>query len=155
MSKTAWHCSSTRSIASSRAGNSSAGGACEAASAAAPGASSAPAAAPPSAKAPARRSTPCATCATATTRAIADRFHDCLAEGGYLIVGHSERREIFAAKRAVLRAAFDELGHETVGSEAGIYIWVRVGDDLAAAAALLVLTTDRAPVPVAAKIGKR
>ncbi|MEA2002432.1 MAG: aminotransferase class I/II-fold pyridoxal phosphate-dependent enzyme [Actinomycetota bacterium] len=47
----------------------------------------------------------------------------------------TERREIFTAKRAVLRAAFDKLGMETVASDAGLYLWVRVEDDLA--------TTDR------------
>lgn len=40
------------------------------------------------------------------------------------------RREIFAAKRAVLRAAFDQAGMPTVASEAGLYLWVEVGDDL-------------------------
>jgi acetylornithine aminotransferase len=49
----------------------------------------------------------------------------------------AERREIFARKRAVLRGAFADLGFEVVGSEAGIYLWVRVGDDAAAAATLL------------------
>ncbi len=51
---------------------------------------------------------------------------------------HTEqRRKIFAAKRRVLRRAFEELGYEVIGSRAGIYVWVRVGDDVAAAAALL------------------
>ena len=49
----------------------------------------------------------------------------------------AERRRVFAEKRAVLRRAFDALGHATVASEAGIYIWVLVGDDVKAAAALL------------------
>lgn len=49
-----------------------------------------------------------------------------------------ERREIFAAKRAVLRAPFEELGYEVVGSEAGIYLWVDIrGDENAAAKRLL------------------
>jgi aspartate/methionine/tyrosine aminotransferase len=47
----------------------------------------------------------------------------------------AERRNIFAAKRAVLRAAFDKLGLETVASNAGLYLWIKVDDDLA--------TTDR------------
>ncbi len=42
----------------------------------------------------------------------------------------AERRRIFAAKRAVLRPVFEDLGFEVVGSEAGLYLWVRVGDDL-------------------------
>ncbi|MBU1493161.1 MAG: aminotransferase class I/II-fold pyridoxal phosphate-dependent enzyme [Actinobacteria bacterium] len=49
-----------------------------------------------------------------------------------------ERREIFAAKRAVLRAPFEERGFEVVGSEAGIYLWVDIrGDEAAAARRLL------------------
>ncbi len=48
-----------------------------------------------------------------------------------------ERREIFAAKRAVLREAFTATGHEVVASRAGLYMWVPVGDDLATAARLL------------------
>lgn len=49
----------------------------------------------------------------------------------------SERRAIFAAKRAVLRKAFDNLGYRVVASRAGLYIWVDVGDDLAATEKLL------------------
>lgn len=49
----------------------------------------------------------------------------------------AERRRIFAAKRAIVRSAFDDLGYETVASEAGLYLWVRVPDDLAATDALL------------------
>jgi succinyldiaminopimelate transaminase len=49
----------------------------------------------------------------------------------------AERRRIFAAKRAVLRKAFDGLGYEVVASRAGLYLWVRVGDDAAVAARLL------------------
>jgi aspartate/methionine/tyrosine aminotransferase len=49
----------------------------------------------------------------------------------------AERRDVFARKRAVLRTAFEEMGYEVVGSRAGIYLWVRVGDDLAAASRLL------------------
>lgn len=50
--------------------------------------------------------------------------------------GHAtERREIFAAKRAVLRRAFDKLGMGVVASKAGLYMWVETDDDLQ--------TTDR------------
>jgi acetylornithine aminotransferase len=42
-----------------------------------------------------------------------------------------ERRAIFAEKRRILRAAFDELGYEIVASHAGLYLWMRVDDDLA------------------------
>ena len=48
-----------------------------------------------------------------------------------------ERREIFASKRDVLRRAFDAAGLEVVGSEAGLYLWLRVGDDVDATARLL------------------
>lgn len=42
----------------------------------------------------------------------------------------TERREVFAAKRAVLRRAFDKLGMDVVASEAGLYMWVETDDDL-------------------------
>lgn len=52
--------------------------------------------------------------------------------------GHAtERREVFAAKRAELRKAFDKLDLEVVASQAGLYLWVRVEDDLAATDRLL------------------
>ncbi len=47
------------------------------------------------------------------------------------------RRETFARKRSVLRKAFEALGIEVVASRAGLYCWVRVEDDLAAAERLL------------------
>ena len=43
----------------------------------------------------------------------------------------AERRAIFTEKRRVLKAAFDDLGYETVGSRAGLYLWIKVGDDMA------------------------
>jgi acetylornithine aminotransferase len=49
----------------------------------------------------------------------------------------AERRDIFAAKRAVLRKAFESVGHRVVASQAGLYLWVDVGDDLAVSAKLL------------------
>jgi succinyldiaminopimelate transaminase len=49
----------------------------------------------------------------------------------------AERRAIFSEKRAVLRKAFEDLGYATVASQAGLYLWIRVGDDLAATDALL------------------
>lgn len=48
-----------------------------------------------------------------------------------------ERRNVFATKRSILRQAFDEVGMETVGSTAGLYLWVRVDDDLAVTDRLL------------------
>lgn len=47
------------------------------------------------------------------------------------------RRDVFAAKRAVLREAFADLGYTTVASEAGLYLWVEVGDDLTVTERLL------------------
>lgn len=49
----------------------------------------------------------------------------------------AQRREIFSAKRAVLKAAFEDLGYRVVASRAGLYLWVRVDDDVAVAARLL------------------
>jgi aspartate/methionine/tyrosine aminotransferase len=49
----------------------------------------------------------------------------------------AERRALFAAKRALLRRPFDELGYEVVGSRAGIYLWVVVEDDVALTERLL------------------
>src|SRR5690606_18929539 len=52
--------------------------------------------------------------------------------------GHAaDRRRIFTEKRRVLRDAFVAAGLEVVGSEAGLYIWLRVDDDVAAAERLL------------------
>ncbi|MDH3248238.1 MAG: aminotransferase class I/II-fold pyridoxal phosphate-dependent enzyme [Acidimicrobiia bacterium] len=48
-----------------------------------------------------------------------------------------ERREVFAAKRSVLREAFEIAGLGVVGSQAGLYLWLRVGDDVGATARLL------------------
>jgi aspartate/methionine/tyrosine aminotransferase len=49
----------------------------------------------------------------------------------------ARRRDIFAAKRAILRRAFDEVGMDVVASEAGLYLWVETGDDLRATDRLL------------------
>jgi acetylornithine aminotransferase len=49
----------------------------------------------------------------------------------------AQRRKIFAAKRAVLRTAFDKLDLPVVGSRAGLYLWVAVGDDAAVTGQLL------------------
>lgn len=43
----------------------------------------------------------------------------------------AERRAIFTEKRRVLKAAFDDLGYEIVGSHAGLYLWIKVEDDMA------------------------
>jgi succinyldiaminopimelate transaminase len=49
----------------------------------------------------------------------------------------AERRAIFTKKREILGAAFDKLGLPIVGSRAGLYLWVRVDDDLATTDVLL------------------
>jgi succinyldiaminopimelate transaminase len=49
----------------------------------------------------------------------------------------AERRKIFAEKRRILGAAFDDLGLEVAGSPAGLYLWVAVDDDLAVTDRLL------------------
>jgi succinyldiaminopimelate transaminase len=49
----------------------------------------------------------------------------------------AERRAVFSEKRAVLRKAFEDIGYPTVASQAGLYLWIHVGDDLAATDALL------------------
>ncbi len=49
----------------------------------------------------------------------------------------AERRSIFAAKRRILERAFAEIGMDVVASRAGLYLWVRVDDDLAISEQLL------------------
>ena len=49
----------------------------------------------------------------------------------------AERRTIFAAKRAVLRSAFEQLRLSVIGSTAALYLWVAVDDDLAVTSRLL------------------
>jgi succinyldiaminopimelate transaminase len=45
--------------------------------------------------------------------------------------GHAaDRRMLFTSKRRIIERAFVELGMEIVASQAGLYLWVRVGDDL-------------------------
>ncbi len=49
----------------------------------------------------------------------------------------AERRTIFSEKRTILAAAFASIGMEVVASRAGLYLWVRVGDDEAVTRRLL------------------
>ena len=52
--------------------------------------------------------------------------------------GHAaDRRRVFTAKRRILERAFEDVGMEIVASRAGLYLWVRVGDDLAVTDRLL------------------
>ena len=48
-----------------------------------------------------------------------------------------ERRDIFSAKRDVLRNGLEAAGIEVLGSEAGLYLWMKVDDDVAATKRLL------------------
>jgi succinyldiaminopimelate transaminase len=48
-----------------------------------------------------------------------------------------ERRLIFSEKREILGKTFDSLGLLVVGSEAGIYLWIAVDDDVATGERLL------------------
>ena len=49
----------------------------------------------------------------------------------------AERRDLFRRKRAILTRSFAALGYTTVASEAGLYIWLKVPDDLAITERLL------------------
>jgi succinyldiaminopimelate transaminase len=49
----------------------------------------------------------------------------------------AERRDIFSAKRSILRDHLEADGITVVGSEAGLYLWVQVEDDFEAAKRLL------------------
>jgi len=49
----------------------------------------------------------------------------------------AERRKIFSEKRRILTAAFSELGYTIVGSRTGLYLWIRVPDDIAISSRLL------------------
>jgi succinyldiaminopimelate transaminase len=49
----------------------------------------------------------------------------------------SERRAVFGRKRQILRAGFERLGLAVVASQAGLYLWVAVGDDVDVTARLL------------------
>lgn len=52
--------------------------------------------------------------------------------------GHvAERRAVFTAKRRVLRRRLEEDGIRIVGSDAGLYLWVEVDDDVSATRRLL------------------
>lgn len=51
---------------------------------------------------------------------------------------HTEqRRQIFTAKRKILEKAFTDAGMEVVASRAGLYLWVKVDDDVATTNRLL------------------
>lgn len=73
-----------------------------------------------------------------TTGTASPEFVQHAATAAWSDDGHAgERRAVFSAKRAVLRAAFDDVGMRVVGSRAGLYLWVDVGDDVAVTNRLL------------------
>ncbi len=41
-----------------------------------------------------------------------------------------QRRRVFRRKRRVVSQTFEDLGYPTIGSEAGLYLWQQVGDDV-------------------------
>ena len=49
----------------------------------------------------------------------------------------AQRREIFKRKREIITKAFADLGYPAVASRTGLYIWLKVEDDLAITARLL------------------
>ncbi len=68
----------------------------------------------------------------ATTGTASPEFVQGAAVAAWSDDAHAaERRAIFTEKRRVLKAAFDGLGYQTVGSRAGLYLWIKVDDDLA------------------------
>jgi succinyldiaminopimelate transaminase len=73
-----------------------------------------------------------------TTGTASPDFVQAAAVAAWSDDGHAaERRTLFTAKRRILERAFIELGMEIVASRAGLYLWVRVGDDLAVTDRLL------------------
>ena len=68
----------------------------------------------------------------ATTGTASPEFVQGAAIAAWSDDGHAaERRVIFSEKRRILKAAFDDLGYETVGSQAGLYLWIKVEHDMA------------------------
>ncbi len=49
----------------------------------------------------------------------------------------ADRRRVFAEKRRVLRSGLEKAGIRVVGSDAGLYLWVAVDDDVDATRRLL------------------
>jgi LL-diaminopimelate aminotransferase len=72
----------------------------------------------------------------ATTGTAPSSFVQAAATAAWSDDGHAaERRAVFTEKRRILARAFALLGLDVVASQAGLYLWVRVEDD--------VKTTDR------------
>lgn len=73
-----------------------------------------------------------------TTGTASADFVQAAAVAAWSDDGHAvDRRQIFTAKRRILEQACEEVGMEVVASRAGLYLWVRVGDDLAVTEVLL------------------
>ncbi|MDJ0952267.1 MAG: aminotransferase class I/II-fold pyridoxal phosphate-dependent enzyme [Acidimicrobiia bacterium] len=73
-----------------------------------------------------------------TTGTASPEFVQSAATAAWADDAHAaDRRRIFAAKRATLRRAFAQLDMDVVASTAGLYLWVRVGDDVEATERLL------------------
>jgi len=67
----------------------------------------------------------------ATTGTASPGFVQAAAAAAWSDDQHAaDRRSLFASKRRILERAFDELGLEVVASRAGLYLWVRVDDDI-------------------------
>jgi LL-diaminopimelate aminotransferase len=67
----------------------------------------------------------------ATTGTAPSSFVQAAATAAWSDDDHAaERREVFTEKRRVLGSAFKRLGLDVVASQAGLYLWVRVDDDL-------------------------
>lgn len=74
----------------------------------------------------------------ATTGTASPDFVQAAAVAAWSDDAHAaERRRIFAAKRRILERAFAAIGMDVVASRAGLYLWVRVDDDLAISEQLL------------------
>ena len=73
-----------------------------------------------------------------TTGTASAEFVQSAAVAAWNDDGHArDRRHIFTAKRRILERACELAGMEVVASRAGLYLWVRVGDDLAVTDVLL------------------
>jgi succinyldiaminopimelate transaminase len=74
----------------------------------------------------------------ATTGTASPGFVQAAAAAAWSDDSHAaDRRRLFASKRRVLESAFAELGLEVIASRAGLYLWVRVDDDIAVSNRLL------------------
>lgn len=66
----------------------------------------------------------------------------------------AERREIFSVKRRILRQGLGQLGLEVTASQAGLYLWVAVDDDVATAERLAAAGVVVSPGRIFGERGK-